>query len=303
MSGAISSPPSVLNSNGSDERSPPRNGGVEVTQPDGANPGGAKNPTHPGAFYEWQHETEASIYNKQKAPIVGSTGSATRAQQDIAATDGNVIPSGSGLWNSFTRNADATFPRIMLEPLADRTGGGGSGEGAHSHSITFDDPPDYVPAGGGANLLELGFIETTKDRRYQRVTFGTGNSVTHLGITAMYACAYLMDPSTGNLNLMAATGNITTLVADTNREYTFEFPAPVDALKSDIWAVGNLQVTTGLQNCKSILAKPVWAMSAPPGFKPAALYAYAGPYTSPPSSIAYGSLTFGSSFVPYYALS
>ncbi|WP_039818310.1 hypothetical protein, partial [Nocardia otitidiscaviarum] len=112
-----------------------------MTQPDGANPNGALNPTRPGAFLEFQQLTEASIYDKSKAPIVGTTGSATKAQRDIAATDGNVIPSGSGLWNSFVRNADATFPRIMLTPTADRTGGGGSGDTSHSHTITFDDPP------------------------------------------------------------------------------------------------------------------------------------------------------------------
>lgn len=274
-----------------------------MTSPNNSNPAGAKNPTRPGAFYEWQHETEASIYNKAKAPIVGPTGSATRAQQDLAATDGNVIPTGRGLWHTFTRDADATFPRIMLEPIANTTGSAGASGGSHSHTIPYNDPPDYKPAGNAANMMELGFIECTKDRRYSRVTFGTGNSVTLLGITAMYACAYLMAPSTGNLTLMAATGNITTSVGDTNREYTFDLPAAVDALKSEIWAVGLLQVTNSSQTCKSVLAKPVWGMSAPAGFKPSALYAYRGGYTSPPSTIAYSGLTFGTSFVPYYALS
>jgi len=282
-----------------------------VTQPDGANPAGAHNPTRPGSFLEWQSETEASIFDKSKAPIVGATGSATRAQQDIAATDGNVIPSGTGLWQTFTRNADATFPRIMLEPLPAATSTAGSqscsatshSHAGHTHNINMTAPPDYQPAGHAANLMELGFLETTKDREYSRVTFGTGNSVTLLGITAMYACAYLMDSSSGDLELMAATGNITTSVGDTNREYTFDLPAAVDALKSDIWAVGILQVTSITQTCKSILAKPVWGMSAPAGFKPAALYGYAGPYASPPSTIAYSAITFGNSFVPYYALS
>lgn len=282
-----------------------------MTQPDGANPAGAKNPTRPGAFYEWQHETEASIYDKSKAPIVGPTGSATRAQRDIAATDGNVIPSGTGLWQTFTRNADATFPRIMLEPVVTGTGSAGGhscsdafhSHAGHSHPAETG-PPDYQPDGNGANFVELGFIETTKDRKYQRVTFGTGNSVTLLGVTALYACAYLMDPSTGDLALMAATGNITTSVGDTNREYTFDLPAAVDALKSDIWAVGLLQVTNSTQTCKSILAKPTWAMVAPPGFKPGALYGIsAGGHTSPPLSIAYSSIDFGSTLVPYYALS
>lgn len=283
-----------------------------MTQPDGANPAGAHNPTRPGSFEEWRTETESSIYDKSKAPIVGTTGSATRAQRDLARTDGNVIPSGTGLWQTFTRNADSTFPRIMLEPLPQSTSSGGGhscsdaahSHAGHSHSINMSAPPDYQPDGNGANYVELGFIETTKDRRYSRVTFGTGNSVTLLGVTALYACAYLMDDTTGNLTLMAATGNITTSVGDTNREYTFDLPAPVDALKSDIWAVGILQVTSPTQTCKSILAKPTWQMVGPPGFKPASLYAIsAGGQTSPPATIAYSSLTFGTTRVPYYALS
>lgn len=281
-----------------------------MTQPDGANPAGAHNPTHPGSLLDWQNLTEAAIYDRSKAPIVGTTGSATRAQRDIAATDGNVIPSGGGLWQTFTRNADATFPRIMLEPVRSTTSAGGGvscsatahSHGGHTHSMQSN-PPDYEPAGHAANWMELGFIECTKDRKYERVTFGTGDSVTLLGITAMYVCAYLMNPTTGALDLHAATGNITTSVGATNTEYTFNLPAAVDGLKSDIWAVGVLQVTSGSQTCKSILAKRTWAMSAPAGFKPAALYAYAGPYSSPPSTIAYGSLTFGFDFVPYYALS
>jgi len=273
-----------------------------MTQPDGANPSGAKNPTRPGAFLEWQNETEASIYQKSKAPIVGPTGSATRAQRDIAATDGNVIPNGGGLWKTFTRDADATFPRILLSPTADRTGSGGSGDTSHSHSITFDDPPDYQPAGGGANTIELGFLEVSKDRGYSQVTFGTGNSVTALGIQAMYAGAYLMEDD-GSLSLMAATGDIKASVASTNREYTFALPASVDALKSEIWAVATLQVTNAVQQCKSLLAHRLWPMVAPPGQRPAALYGYAASATSLPSTIAYSSITFNPGICPYYALS
>lgn len=277
-----------------------------MTQPDGANPAGAHNPTRPGSFEEWRTETEQSIYDKSKAPIVGTTGSATRAQQDIAATDGNVIPNGGGLWKSFTRDADATFPRILLEPSADRTGSGGSSSGpaSHTHPISYDDPPDYQPDGHGANYVELGFLECTRDRSYSRVTFGTGNSVTALGINAMYVGAYLMDDTTGNLSLMAATGDIKAAVADTNREYTFNLPASIAALKSEVWAVGILQVTQSGQTCKSILAKRVWGMVAPPGVRPGALYAIsAGGQTVMPATIPYSSLDFGETRVPYYALS
>ncbi|MEU0871663.1 hypothetical protein [Nocardia brasiliensis] len=273
-----------------------------MTQPDGANPAGAHNPTRPGSFLEWQNLTEASIFDKSKAPIVGTTGSATKAQRDIAATDGNVIPSGSGLWNAFARNADATFPRILLSPVADSTNSAGSGGGSHSHVINYNDPPDYKPAGLGANLPELAFIECSKDRVYSTISFGTGNSVTAFGIQAMYAGAYLMDKATGNLTRMAATGDIATAVADTNREYSFTIPN-LDAAKSEIWAVALLQVTNGSQQCKSILAKGLWAMTAPPGFKPAALYAFAPQTSTLPSSIAYSSLTFNGGFCPYYALS
>ncbi|WP_433660806.1 hypothetical protein ACQPW1_00505 [Nocardia sp. CA-128927] len=275
-----------------------------MTQPDGANPNGAHNPTRPGSFEEWRNLTEASIYDKSKAPIVGGSGSATRAQQDIAATDRNVIPSGAGLWNAYVRNADPTFPRILLTPTATSTGSAGSsGGGSHSHSITFDDPPDYQPAGHGSNFTELGFIECSKDRAYSRITFGTGNSVTALGINAMYAMVYLMSETTGDLILKAATGDIKDTITATNREYTLTLPSTYAALKSEVWAVGLLQVTGLVQTCKSILARSVWPMTPPPGVRPYALYAYAPASSTPLTSISYSSLTFDAGFIPYYALS
>ncbi|WP_433658012.1 hypothetical protein ACQPW1_39640 [Nocardia sp. CA-128927] len=275
-----------------------------MTQPDGANPNGAHNPTRPGSFLEWQNLTEASIYDKSKAPIVGTTGSATRAQQDIAATDRNVIPTGSGLWNTYVRDADPTFPRILLTPTANSTGSAGSsGGGSHSHSITFDDPPDYQPAGHGANFTELGFLECSKDRKYSRITLGTGNSNTALGIQAMFAMAYLMNKTTGDLTLMAATGDIKDTISATNREYTLALPSSFDALKSEVWAVGVLQVTALGQTCKSLLARSVWPMTPPPGVRPSALYAYAPASTTPLPTIAYSSLTFDARLIPYYALS
>ncbi|WP_218568317.1 hypothetical protein, partial [Nocardia otitidiscaviarum] len=73
--------------------------------------------------------------------------------------------------------------------------------------------------------------------------------------------------TTGDLTLMAATGDIATAVADTNREYSFTIAAQ-DALKSEIWAVGLLQVTNGTQQCKSILAKGLWAMTHRPDSNP-----------------------------------
>ncbi|WP_280442218.1 hypothetical protein [Nocardia brasiliensis] len=296
-----------------------------MTQPDHKNPPGAHNPTHPGSFLEWQRLTEASIYDKSKAPIVGPTGSATRAQQDIAATDGNVLPSGSALWQAFTRNADATFPRIMLRRHASGVSASGSSSsagshshsvngsstssaGSHSHSVSVSASlsfavPDYQPAGHGANYGELGFIECSKDRTYTRATFITGDSWTLLGIGAMYVELYLMSPSTGDLTLVSQTGDIKSLVSDTNTEYTVNLNSAVAAAKGEIFAVGTRQITSAAQTCNSLCQLTFWPLSAPSGFKPVALYAYTPGSPAPLASAAYSSLTFDNGFVPYYALS
>lgn len=195
-------------------------------------------------------------------------------------------------------------PRILLAPRADQTASGGGSGSAHSHSIPYDDPPDYQPAGGGANTVELGFFSVSKDREYSRLTFGTGNSVTALGISAMYAGAYLMNPNTGALQLMASVaGDIKATVANTNSEYTLTLSTAVEALKSEIWAVGLLQVTGFGQNCKSILATKLWQYAAPAGLRPAALYGTGPASTTLPSTIPYGSITFNPGLCPYYALS
>ncbi|WP_433592329.1 hypothetical protein [Nocardia sp. CA-145437] len=264
---------------------------------------------------------------------MGPTGSATKAQRDIAATDGNVIPSGSALWQTFTRDADSTFPRIMLQRRAsgvnitgstDSSGfhshsfsgsvsgsscsGTTSSSGSHSHSVNASgtitySTPDYQPAGHGANFGELGFIECTKDRTYTRATFITGDSWTLLGITAMYVEVYLMNPTTGNLTLMSQTGDIKSLVSSTNTEYTVNLNTAVDAAKAEIFAVGTRQVTNATQTCNSLCQLSFWPLSAPVGFKPQALYAYTPGSSVPLPSVTYASLTFNNSFAPYYALS
>ncbi|MBF6411188.1 hypothetical protein [Nocardia farcinica] len=270
-----------------------------MTSPDGYKPAGA---IQPGGFADIAGLTEDDVLARAKASSVGTSGSYTRLQRDVQADDGNVLPTKAGLWSTFARDADPTFPRILLTPRADQTGRT-SGDGSHSHSITYDDPPDYQPAGGGANLTELGFIECSKDRSYSRITFGTGNSVTALGIQAMYAMAYLMDDDSGALHLMGATGDIKATIASTNREYTVALPGSYDAYKGETWAVGLLQVTTAVQTCKSILSLRQWPTTPPPGQRPAALYAYAPASSTPLTTIPYSSLTFNAGFVPYYALS
>ncbi|MFI9507583.1 hypothetical protein [Nocardia sp. NPDC052566] len=255
-----------------------------------------------GAWRYGQDLTAETARIIMKGGVVGPQGSYNRVQTSIGSTTGNVIPSGDSLWSTFSRNADSTFPRIMLVPTVTSTGSS-SGSNSHSHSITFDEPPDYKPAGHGANLCELGFIQCSKDRSYTALTFGTGNSITALGIQAMYATVYKMDPATGTLSLQAQTSDIKASVSSRNTEYTFNFGNSIAAKKSDIFAAGLLQVTVTGQTCKSILALPIWPMAAPPGFRPAALYAYAPASAVPMPSIAYSGLTWNASFVPYYALS
>lgn len=279
-----------------------------MTSPDGFAPSGALGPVNAGSLQDSTTLTEADIYDTSKAATVGTDGSYTNVQTAVASEDGNVIASGSSLWQTFARNADATFPRILLTPEYVATASAGSqscaatahSHGGHTHSLTTS-PPDYQPSGNGANRVELGYIEVSKDRSYTQISFGTGDSVTALGLTAMYLGAYMQDDN-GNLTLMAATSNIASSVANTNTEYTYSISS-VDALKGEIWAIGILQVTSITQTCKSILGKTIWSMSAPSGFKPDALYGYASGGSSLPSSISYGSITYDPSFVPYYALS
>ncbi len=296
-----------------------------MTQPDGANPSGAKNPSHPGAFADWATLTEADISDRTKAPLVGPTGSYTQVQRDVGADDGNVIPSGSGLWQAFTRQADATFPRIMLARKASGvtvsassaangshshsvSGSSTSSAGSHSHSVSASGSlqyavPDYEPDGHAANRGELGFIECTKDRTYTRFSFITGDSWTLLGIGAMYLEVYWMDPADGSLERVSQTGDIKGSVSNKNTEYTFTLNTAIDAAKGDIYAAGTRQVTSAAQTCNSLCRLEFWPLTAPAGFRPAALYARTPGASLPPSSIAYASLSFDNSFVPYYALS
>ncbi|MFI6368721.1 hypothetical protein ACIBG0_39070 [Nocardia sp. NPDC050630] len=255
----------------------------------------------------------------------GAKVSFTNVQNSINNPVGNVLPTGAPLWQTFTREADATFPRIMLARKASGvtvnasaisagshthsvSGSSTSSAGSHSHTVSASGTiqyavPDYQPAGHGANLTEIGFIECSKDRTYNNFSFITGDSWTLLGIGAFYLAVYKMDPSTGNLSLVAKTNDIKGSVGSTDTEYTFGLNNSIAAKKADIFGLATLQVTSPGQTCNSICQLTFWPLSAPSGFKPAALYAYAGGSSTPLSSIGYSSLTFNSGFVPYYALS
>jgi hypothetical protein len=255
----------------------------------------------------------------------GARVSFTNVQSSINNPVGNVLPTGTPLWATFTREADSTFPRIMLARKASGvtisastasagshthsvSGSTTSSAGSHNHTVTTSASmqyavPDYQPAGHSANLTELGFIECSKDRTYNNFSFITGDSWTLLGIGAFYLAVYKMDLSSGNLSLVAQTSDIKSSVSSTNTEYTFGLNNSIAAKKADIFGAATLQVTSPGQTCNSICQLTFWPLTAPAGFKPSALYAYAGGSSTPMSSINYSSLTFNSGFVPYYALS
>jgi hypothetical protein len=240
-----------------------------------------------------QDVTETTLKNVLKLSVLPGF---TKVQQSIASPVGNVIPTGSPLYETFTGDADATFPRILLQPVANGTDIGNN---------QLWKPPQYQPAGAGSNLAEIGFIETSKDRIYNTFTFVAGNAWTLLGVTAFYLEVYKMDLAAGNLTLVSRTNDIhsATGLGGTNQEYHFALNTPVSAKKSDIYGCATRQVTSLVQNCNSLCCLTFNPISAPAGFKPAALYAYGPAATTPPASIPYGSLTFNSGFVPYYALS
>ncbi|MEV6555857.1 hypothetical protein AB0M22_09085 [Nocardia sp. NPDC051756] len=255
----------------------------------------------------------------------GAKVSFTNVQNSINNPVGNVLPTGAPLWATFTREADSTFPRIMLARKASGvnlsattfssgshthsvSGSSTSSAGSHNHSVSGSGTlqyavPDYQPAGHGANKTELGFVECSKDRTYNNFSFITGDSWTLLGIQGFYLVVYKMTPGSGLLTKVAQTGDIKAAVGGTNTEYTFGLNNSIVAKKADIFGLATLQVTSVAQTCNSLCQLTFWPLSAPAGFKPAALYATAGSSSSPLSSIAYGSLSFDNGFVPYYALS
>jgi hypothetical protein len=253
---------------------------------------------------------EATVKAITQAGSVGPVGSFTNLQSSINNPVGNVIPTGAPLWATFTREADSTFPRINLREVASSTGSAGGhscsdsshSHAGHTHPINYS-VPDMEPAGHAANFTELGFISCSKDRTYYNMSFITGNSWTALGVNAFYLVVYKMSPTTGNLTLVSQTGDIKAAVTSINREYTVGLNTAIAAKKADIYAAGTLQVTSSVQTCNSLCALEFWPLTAPSGFKPAALYAYTPGSTTPLSTVSYASLTFANDFAPYYALS
>lgn len=162
--------------------------------------------------------------------------------------------------------------------------------------------PDYQPAGGGNDFLELTAVRARIDRHYTYVIFGTGNSNTFAGITAAYLSVFHMSPSTGDITNITpglSTYDIRFLITTQNKE--FHVPLGVeefDALQGEIFYIGLIQVTGIGQNCASLLASTATLVTNPGGQFPTTTYAYndrTGSGTKMPLTLAESALNTSSS--------
>lgn len=128
--------------------------------------------------------------------------------------------------------------------------------------------------------------------------------MTALGVNGFYAAIYSVNLTTGNLTLLANSGNLSSSVGATNTEWKFALGTTITAHQGDILAGCILQVTSITQTCNSLLCQTISTLTPPAGQYPQRQYAYAGAYSTPPSSITQATLNYtASNKVPFIALS
>lgn len=214
------------------------------------------------------------------------------------------IPIDSPLWKTLDANEESTFPRANLTfGSAPGTNSGGSGTTSHSHGL--GQIPDYQPSGNGNNYLEIGFIRITKDSTLDTVGIITGDSNTYLSISAAYIGVYKQNNTTGNLTLlntsMAAT-NLKSQLTSKNTESRFSMGITIAAKQNEVYAIGVLQITNAVQTTGSLMRTSLTDMDrGTAGAYPRKPYAYAGTYSSIPSTIVESALQYDASTkIPFY---
>lgn len=214
------------------------------------------------------------------------------------------IPIDSPLWKTLDANEESTFPRANLTfGAASGTSSGGSGTTSHSHGLGR--VPDYQPSGNGNNYLEIGFIRIAKDSMLDTVGIITGDSATFLGINAAYIGVYKQNDVTGALTLLnTGTAGIDRKgqLTNANTESRFAMGITIDAKQNEVYAIGVIQITNAVQTAGSLMRTTLTDMDrGTAGAYPRKPYAYAGTYSSMPSTIAESSLQYDSSTkIPFY---
>lgn len=212
------------------------------------------------------------------------------------------------LSNGINLDEDTTFDRSQLSfGAASGTSSGGSGDTSHSH--TLGRIPDYQPAGGGSDMMEIAFIRARKTMTYTQVGFATGDSATMFDIQGAFLGVYSMNKTTGLLTLLTpalASADIKGSVTTANKEFRFPMGVTINAQQGDIFAVALCQKTGPLQNCASLLCSTATQITNPNGEYPSKPYGYrdlSGVGGVLPATLNHSDINFGASTkLPFFVL-
>lgn len=212
------------------------------------------------------------------------------------------------LSNGINLDEDTTFDRSQLTfGAASATSSGGQSDGSHTHSLGRI--PDYQPAGGGTDMMEIAFIRARKKRTYTQVGFATGDSATMFDIEGARLGVYSMNKTTGQLTLLTpglSNTNIKGSVTTANKEFRFPLGVTIEAQQGDIFAVALCQQTGFLQNCASLLCSTATQITNPNGEFPSKPYGYRDLSSVNgvlPTTLNHGDINFGSSTkLPFFVL-
>ncbi|BDY33150.1 hypothetical protein [Mycolicibacterium mageritense] len=203
-----------------------------------------------------------------------SISQAVLVAQDSVITLANIAnaPKNVPYWVSPNPFEDVSFPRSQVQPVLyvnTPTGTGGSGDTAHSHSISRGNYTAATIADGAFTLIA---IRTTQDRIYNSVGFITNGDVPP---ATVLMGLYRIDPATGLATLEYNFGNVSTVMPSGGGLADFRANTAYDiiAAEGDLWGVGVLPIggTLAIAYCqKNTIANvsgifPSFASSQAPG--------------------------------------
>jgi hypothetical protein len=214
------------------------------------------------------------------------------------------------IWVSTGGGDIATFPRMLMQPVASGisvsgTTGGSDGTGFHSHSfaassgITFQNPY-YKP---GKRVLDLFFIRCdrrTDLTRFKCIMGGDGL----FGIDDMFLMLYGVDPTTNVLSKLWDSGDISsTIGGNARKQVNLDMGVLLEAQPGHVFAAGQLQIAPGgVQQTRTIAGLMQTNIQQAAGEWPTSPGAYLANQSTAPATINMSALTFVDDKVGWFAL-
>nr|WP_176458667.1 hypothetical protein [Rhodococcus sp. 15-649-1-2] len=208
------------------------------------------------------------------------------------------IPTNVPLWQNVNPSDDSVFPYSMLVYVTNAT--------TSSNGNTTTSESKIPTFSSSSGEMDIGYIRSVRDREYTQVGFMTAKgAIIGSGPFEIWVHVYKMNPTSGLLTLVWASGNLKSAVQAAGSGKMLRFAMPqIHADQGDVFAVGIVQRANVLNPSYSIYGIEQPYTDQPAGVHPRGLGSRANVGTTFPSAstIASASQVWTDENTPWFFL-